>query len=146
MTANVTQTTQQRVAIGCLALAVIFSCALATLAGVILYRTAAGNGDNAPTIATTADPAPANVADAEFDKGVSKTVEGPAIIQWWDGTKAGCGIVKVDTGQTFTWALMGHWWTFTSQSALENDWANSLAQYAADNPQCTTPLPAGTLK
>jgi len=73
-------------------------------------------------------------------------IAGPAIIQWWDGSTAGCGIVRVDTGRTFTWALMGHWWTFNSQSALESDWPNSLDQYTADNPQCTAALPAGALK
>lgn len=91
-------------------------------------------------------PAPPVPTDAEFDKGVETAVEGPAIIQWWDGSTAGCGIVRVDTGRTFTWALMGHWWTFTSQSALESDWPNSLDQYTADNPQCTAPLPSGALK
>ncbi len=144
-----------RAALGCLTLAVLFSCcALTTLVGVALYRVltvapAANDGDGTVTSApeaTLAPAAPANVADAEFDKDVGKTIEGPAIIQWWDGSTAGCGIVKVDTGRTFTWALMGHWWTFSSQSALESDWPNSLDQYTADNPQCTAPLPSGALK
>ena len=97
-----------------------------------------------PEIVETA-PAPAPT-DAEFDKGVKTVIEGPAIVQLWDGSKAGCWILKVDAGHSVTWNLAGHWWTFNSQSALESDWPNSLDQYTADNPQCTAALPAGALK
>lgn len=100
----------------------------------------------AETTGTDAEVQTPKVTDAEFDKGVETTIEGPAIIQWWDGSTAGCGIIRVDTGRSFTWSLMGHWWTFNSQSALESDWPNSLDQYTADNPQCTSALPEGALK
>jgi len=105
------------------------------------------------SVASIAAPAPApaangnfNVIDAEFARGVTTTVEGPVIVQWWDGSTAGCGIVKVDAGKTFTWALMGHWWKIVSQSALDNGWPASHDAYTTNNPQCVGTLPAGALK
>lgn len=143
----------------CLALAVIFSCAFATLAGVTLYRTVSAGVDGNPGTETAppyVDPlptlpppeAPAPV-DAEFVKEMAQNVVGPAIVQLWDGSSvAGCWILKVDGGKTLTKPIgfVGHYWLFTDQAALDNDWPNSLTQYQANNPQCTAALPAGILK
>ena len=50
------------------------------------------------------------------------TVEGPAIIEWWDGgpnTKEHEGIFFLNEGETFKWDFRGHYWVFCSQTAGE---------------------------
>jgi hypothetical protein len=70
--------------------------------------------------------------NAEYPDGVTITINGPAIVEWADPdppTSPNCGIYELNAGKSFTWNSVGHYWLYTNQASLDNDWPGHLQAY-----------------
>ncbi|HUV71979.1 MAG TPA: hypothetical protein VMW25_03135 [Clostridia bacterium] len=62
------------------------------------------------------------------------TVEGPAIVEWWDGSSQE-GIFRLGEGEPFSYQQDGTWWCFSSSAALDARYPTHRAEYFNSHPK-----------